>query len=229
MDRALAASGLVVVAIDFRLAPAHPHPAALLDLNYAIRWLKAHAAELGASPARLGAFGSSSGGHQAVLSALRPRDRRYAALPLAEAPEQDASLAYVVAGWPVLDPHARYLYAREAGRAELVRNSEAYWGDEAAMQEGSPTLILERGEPVDLPPVLVVYGTADANVPRAIVDRFVAAYRARGGAAGLALFPGAPHGFGNLVTELPDGRADGASDAARAIEQIKQFVAGQLA
>jgi acetyl esterase/lipase len=219
IDRALAGRGLIVAAIDFRLAPAHPHPAALLDINYATRWLKARAADFGASPEGLGLLGSSSGGHQAVLSALRPRDRRYAALPLAGADALDASAAYVVACWPVLDPHARYLYAREVGRGELVRATEAYFGDEAAMREASPTLILEGDEPVELPAVLVVQATADANVPNRIVERFAAAYRARGGALELAVFPGAEHGFGNRGGPL----------AEQAIEEIGRFLAGQAA
>jgi acetyl esterase len=218
IDRALAACGLVVAAIDFRLAPAHPYPASMLDVNYATRWLKAHAGDFGAVPDRLGSLGSSSGGHQVVLSALRPRDPRYAALPLPEAPELDASVAYVVACWPVLDPHARYLYAREAGRDDLVRASEAYFGDEATMREASPNLILERAEPAELPPVQVVYGDADGNVPQSIVSTFLDRYRTAGGEAELALFPGAPHGFGNRP----------GPDAERAIEQINVFVARQL-
>ena len=219
IDRALAASGMVVAAIDFRLAPAHPYPASIADTNYATRWLKAHAADFGAVPDPLGSLGSSSGGHQVVLSAMRPRDPRYGALELAEASEVDASVAYLIGCWPVLDPLARYRYARGAGRDDLVRASEAYFGDEATMREASPNLILERGESVELPPVQVVYGTADGNVPRTIVDTFDERYRAAGGEAELALFPNAPHGFGNR----------GGPDAERAIEEIKVFVARQLA
>src|SRR5436190_681271 len=82
------------------------------------------------------------------LAALRPRDRRYGALPLVGPPgragaEPDGSLAYVVACWPVLDPHARYHYARRAGLTRLAERSEGYFGDEATMVEASPTLILE--------------------------------------------------------------------------------------
>jgi acetyl esterase/lipase len=202
------------VAIDFRLAPVHPHPAALEDVNFAIRWLKAHAHEFGATPEGLGALGSSSGGHQVVLSALRPRDPRYASLPLPEAPEIDASVAYVVALWPVLDPLARYRYAREVGRADLVAASEAYFGSEAAMAEASPNLILARREEVDLPRVLVVWGTADANVPRAIVEGFVASYEAVGGEVDLAVYADAPHGFANR----------GGPDADAAIARIRRFL-----
>jgi len=44
MDRALAASGLLVVAVDMTLAPEAPYPACVLDANFAVRWLKANAA-----------------------------------------------------------------------------------------------------------------------------------------------------------------------------------------
>jgi acetyl esterase len=219
MDQALAASGLVVAAIDFRLAPAHPYPASISDVNYATRWLKAHAAELGADPRGLGALGSSSGGHMVMLSAMRPRDPRYAALPLPEAPAADATLAYVLALWPILDPYRRYQFARETGRTELVTRTEGYFRTPEAMQEGNPQGVLDRGEPAELPPTLIIQGTADNNLPLDMIERFVASYRAAGGTIELELFPGMPHGFGNT----PGPEAD------RALELMKRFIARQLA
>ena len=62
LDRTLATAGLLVVSIDFRLAPTHPYPAMLEDVNYATRWLKATATALGARPGPVGAVGTSSGG-----------------------------------------------------------------------------------------------------------------------------------------------------------------------
>jgi acetyl esterase/lipase len=55
ISEVLAASGLVVFAPDFRNGtPATPYPASLLDINYATRWLKAHARDVNASPDRVG-------------------------------------------------------------------------------------------------------------------------------------------------------------------------------
>src|SRR5438270_532390 len=79
----LAASGIVVASIDFRMGGADPYPSSLVDINYATRWLKAHAREFNAEPASVGGLGVSSGGHLIMLSAMRPHDERYAALPLA--------------------------------------------------------------------------------------------------------------------------------------------------
>src|ERR1043166_8545915 len=62
MDRALAASGLLVVAIDMTLAPEAPYPACVQDANYGVRWLKTKAAAWKGDPSRIGIYGSSSGG-----------------------------------------------------------------------------------------------------------------------------------------------------------------------
>jgi acetyl esterase len=212
----LAASGIVVLSPDFRMPPEAPYPASMADINLAIRWLKAHAKDLGSRPELVGGFGTSSGGHQILLSAMRPTDARYAALPLAEASGIDARLGYVVSGWGVLDPLARYRLAKEHGHARFVHDHDVFWGSEAAMSEGNPALILERGERVELPPALVFQGTDDEWVPRAQTERFAAAWRKAGGALELALLPGARHSF---FREDPT-----APNSLKAIELIKAFV-----
>ena len=60
-----------------------------------------------------------------MMSAMRTRDPRYAALPLAEGADLTANMTYLLCCWPVLDPYARYLYAQEAGRDRLEASSEA--------------------------------------------------------------------------------------------------------
>src|SRR5579871_2061713 len=94
MDRAIAESGVLVVAVDLTLAPDAPYPACVQDANFAVRWLKTKAASWNGNPAKIGVYGSSSGGHLAELLAMRPRDPRYNAIPLREAPGADASVAY---------------------------------------------------------------------------------------------------------------------------------------
>src|SRR6266513_5451788 len=95
MDRAIAASGALVVAIDMTLAPEAPYPACVQDANYGVRWLKANAASWNGDPSGIGIYGSSSGGHVAELLAMRPRDARYNAIPLSDVPKVDATVAYV--------------------------------------------------------------------------------------------------------------------------------------
>jgi acetyl esterase len=219
LDEALAKSGITVLAIDFRMPPQHRYPASIGDANVATRWLKAHAAEFGSRRDLVGGLGTSSGGHQLLLSALKPTDPRYAALPLSEAPSEDASLPYLVLCWPISDPLARYRMVREKGNTRLVEAHDAWWPSEADMAEGNPQLILERGEAGALPPAILVQGLADDNVTPDMADRFTAAYHARGGQLDLHKFEGQPHTF--IVR-------DPASDASRrATELIRDFVLEQ--
>ena len=214
--KALAQRGILVASIDFRMPPEAPYPASLADINLGSRWLKAHAAQYGGRSDWVGSFGTSSGGHQVLLAAMRPADPRYAALPLSDAPQIDARLAFVISGWGVLDPLLRYELAKQAGNAELMENHHNFWSDAATMVEGNPPRMLGRGEKVDLPPALVFGGDKDEWVPVELMRKFVADYRKAGGKAELQLYEGANHGF---MTGKPE-----APYAAQAIDRMIAFI-----
>jgi len=214
--RAFAESGILVASLDFRMPPEAPYPASLADINLGVRWLKARARLYGSRPDWVGSFGTSSGGHQVLLAAMRPDDPRYAALPLPEAAQIDARVGFVISAWGVLDPLLRYHLAKQAGNAELVENHHAFWGDESAMSEGSPPAILDRGEKVALPPALVFGGDKDEWVPLETMRRLVNGWRKAGGKIELQLYPGAGHGF---MTGKPD-----APCARPAIERMQAFI-----
>jgi acetyl esterase/lipase len=226
----LARSGVVVAALDFRMPPDARYPGSLQDIHYGIRWLKARAGALGGRPDRVGVMGISSGGHQGMLLAVRPHDPRYATLPLpAGAPAVDASVRCAVMCWPVINPLGRYNYARalKAGGPpypdvvdRVLPSHDRYWPSEEAMAEADPVLGLERGERVELPPVLYLQGTADVAHPRPHLDRFVSEYRKAGGQVDLELLEGAAEGF---VNRQPDSPA-----ARHAIARIIEFVHKQL-
>jgi acetyl esterase/lipase len=222
-DEPLAKSGVVVVSLDFRMPPEAGYPASLADVNYAIRWCKARARTLYTRPDMVGILGVSSGGHQAMLTAMRPRDPRYSALPLVARTAVDATVRAVILCWPVIDPLGRYRYAKENQGGTLKKQADnwvqchdRYWTNEAAMAEGNPTLALERGEKVQMPPVLYLQGSADVAHPAPNRDRFLASYRKAGGRVELHLFEGVGEAF---ITNDPTSPA-----ARSAIDKIIEFV-----
>jgi acetyl esterase/lipase len=218
VDERLAASGILVVAIDVRLASEAPYPASVADANYGVRWLKSKAREWKGDPETTGALGSSSGGHVMQLCAMRPRDPRYTAHPLPEAPHLDATLNYLIARSPISDPLARYEQAKKMQREFLIKNSEIYFNPWDAIIEANPQRILERGEPVNLLPMFILQGELDDNVLPAVQEKFVATYRKAGGEIEFEIFKGAEHRWVIKPSENTD----------LAIERMKAFIARQL-
>jgi acetyl esterase/lipase len=218
MDRALAATGLLVVAIDLRLSEEAPYPASVQDASYGVRWLKSKAADWNGDPSRIGVYGSSSGGHVAQLLAMRPGDARYTAIPLPAAPNLDATVAYVATRSPISDPYARFQQAERMKREGMIENSRIYFNPWDTIQEGNPQRILERREPVTLVPMLIMQGALDDNVLPAVQEKFATTYQAAGGVCELTVFEGCEHEW----VARPGPQTD------RAREMVKAFIARQL-
>ena len=192
-DRAIAAAGALVVAIDMTLAPEAPYPACVQDANYAVRWLKSRARTWRGEVSRFGVFGSSSGGHVAELLALRPRDPRYNALPLADAAGVDASVDYLALRSPISNTVARYENAQAMHNAAMVKNNLTFFAPWESIHESNPQEILDRKEPVTLKPWLIMQGALDSNVRPAAQTHFVESYKAAGGACDYSIFAGCEH------------------------------------
>lgn len=211
-DRALASSGLNVMAVDFRQGPDHHHPEGSRDVTGAVRYLRSHAAMLGIDPDSIGVIGSSSGGHLALLAAIEPDADMHRGttirMPdgsLSTASDVSAGVAYVIGLWPVSDPAYRYAYAKEVGRAELVKAHDNYFVTEANMHRASIARVIEAGEAVQaLPAALIVQPGEDANVPRAMTAALVQAYQEAGGYLEYVFFPGQPHGFAHRPSATTD-------------------------
>jgi acetyl esterase/lipase len=218
MDRALAASGLLVVAVDMTLAGEAPYPACVQDANYGVRWLKAKAAGWNGDVSRLGLYGSSSGGHVAELLALRPRDPRYGAIPLADAPDVDATVAWAAMRSPISDTFARYQNAERRKNESMINNNKAFFSPWETIHEANPQEILERKEKVALPPLLIMQGALDDNVLPAFQEKFASTYRAAGGQCDLRLFENSVH----------EWVAESGPQTDKARDTAKAFIARQL-
>jgi acetyl esterase len=222
MDRALAASGLLVVAIDMTLAPEAPYPACVQDANFAVRWLKVNAAKWNGDASKVGVYGSSSGGQVAELLAMRPNDPRYNAIPLPPgdnaATKVDATVAYVAMRSPVSNPFARFKNAEDLKREPMMNNHKVFFSPWESIHESNPQEILERHEKVTLVPFLIMQGALDDNVRPAVQEKFVQTYKAAGGDVQFHVFENSEHEW----VATPGLQTD------KAREMVKAFIARQL-
>jgi acetyl esterase len=218
MDRALAASGLLVIAVDMTLAPEAPYPASIQDANYAVRWIKLKAPSWNGDVSRIGVYGSSTGGHVAELLAMRPHDERYRSIPLPEAPHMDATVAYLALRSPVSNPYARFQNAERMNRVAMVENHKTFFRPWETIHESNPQEILDRREPVTLLPLLIMQGELDDNVLPSIQEHFASTYAAAGGNCEYRVFKGCTHEW--VATPGPQ------THAAR--EMVKDFISRQL-
>lgn len=226
-NEALAKTGVIVAALDFRTHA--PYPASVADIHYAIRWAKTQAASWKGKPDRIGAMGTSSGAHQAMLLGMRPHDARYAALPApAGAGGVDGTLACVIMISPVIDPLGRYLYAKglrsdctppEGVGAQWPPMHEQYWGTEEAMAEGAPARMLARGEKTALPPTLTLRRAYEASHPRPDFDEFIDQYRKAGGSIDVRIVEGEG---GGLLSDLSSQVAE------QTLEEMGKFITKHL-
>lgn len=230
-DRALASSGMTVVALDFRQGGAHPFPASVRDVLSGVRFVRRERVALGVADAPLGIVGGSSGGHLALLAAICPDEPAFRE-PGDPHGTEPATVDYALPLWPIADPLARYRYLEPllAGferrdddplfEPSLLRAAqEAHFGDEPGMARASLPAILRDRRFQHQPPIWVAHPEHDRNVTVAMSEELVAAYREAGGEAELEVFPGVGHSFANYAGEASE----------RCVERMRSFVARCLA
>jgi acetyl esterase/lipase len=218
MDRAIASSGVLVVAIDMTISGEAPYPACIQDASYGIRWLKTRAAEWKGDASTLGLYGSSSGGHVAEMLMLRPNDKRYNAIPLEGSAKADTSVLYVATRSPISDTFARYEQAVRKPNENLQKASKTFFNPWETIHEGNPIEILQRKEPVTLRPLLVMQGALDDNVLPAAQEKFVKTFKASGGDVQFHVFENAVH----------EWVAEPGPQTTAAQEMVKAYIARQL-
>ena len=202
--RALAnATGAIVAGVEYRLAPEHRFPAALDDSLAAIRWLAAHAGELGGDGSRLALAGDSAGGNLAAVAARRLRGE----LPIAL-----QALIY-----PVTDAGANLPSYREFsdGHGLTAATMHRFWklyldGSDGSHPDASP---LRAGDLAGVAPALVL--TAEEDVLRDEGEAYAAALRDAGVEVELVRWPGSIHGFFRWLHATAEARA--AVDAVAAV------------
>lgn len=218
MCHLLAQRGLTVFSLDFRCGPQFQHPAASSDIAAGIRFFRGQAGDLGIDPDKIGLIGSSSGGHLVLYTALQPNSALHQTTPAFEGASEDASVMYVIALWPVSNPLARFEYALEVGRTELVRAHQGYFGSRDVMHQASVQRVLRSREFTHLPPVFVVQPGEDANVPQSMTNDLLVAFQNVGHEAEYLHMPGLPHAFAY----------EASSDTDQCADSVWEFIQRQL-
>ena len=184
----LAGRGYVAATITYRLAPAHPFPAAVQDCKVAVRWLRANAAKYHINPTRIGVTGGSAGGHLAQFLGVTAGVKEFEG---EGNPEQSSAVNCVVNFYGPSDFTKSYGKSVDAAqvlplflggnleekRREHIVASPLYWV--------TP----------DAAPTLCVHGTNDDHVAYEQATWIVERLKASGVEAELLTMQGAGHGF----------------------------------
>jgi acetyl esterase/lipase len=183
----LVAAGIMVASVDYRLAPRDPWPDQIIDVECAVRFLRAHAADLGIEPDRIAALGTSAGGQLASLLGM-------------------AAVAHEWDQGPYLDQSSRVdVVVDQFGPADLTATD---WPHDTAVMirrvfGAYPTPanpVLKAASPVTYAaaadaPFLIVQGTDDQVVPLSQSEELASRLRAAGVPVQLVLVARGRHGL----------------------------------
>ena len=185
----LARRGIATIALSYRLAPTYRFPAPLDDVRHGLRWVRAHAGELGIDPGRLALLGLSAGAHLALLAHVARGVPELAPdLPSELGGVSEDVRAIVVHYGPFDLSRSRAFPDGIDPTAELLGPRSA---DPAWVRLASPTEHAAQA----IAPVLLVHGTAVTVVSYRQSVRMHEALLAAGKQAELLLLDGAPHAF----------------------------------
>ncbi|WP_327287790.1 alpha/beta hydrolase [Streptomyces sp. NBC_01198] len=204
--RTLAAeAGCLVATVGYRLAPEHPFPAAVHDCHTALRWVAAHAAEIGADPGRIAVGGDSAGGNLAAAVTLLARGDAAVQLvgqllvyPNTDQLADDASMRDNADPW-LFNLHSVAWYTRH-----YLANPA-----DAADPLASPLRADDLG---GLPPALVI--TAEYDPLRDQGEAYARRLAAAGVPVELTRYPGMVHGF-FAMAGVVDAATTATTQAAR--------------
>lgn len=181
----LAGRGMVAITVEYRVSSRHDVKVedCVEDAKSAMRWVRAHAGDLGIDPERIAAGGGSAGGHLAAAMAT---------VEGFDGPGEDASISAKPNAMILFNPAlalAPLADGRGEGNAKLAGLRERFRGDAAAV---SPVHHVKAGQP----PAIVFFGTNDSLLEGA--REFERLYKEAGNRCEMKTYEGQGHGFFNF-------------------------------
>jgi pectinesterase len=204
--------------IYYRLAPTNRWPACSDDVNTAIRWVKAHAAEYKGDPDRIALLGYSAGGHLVTLAGTHPEKPNAILKFLHLTSKTSTEVQAVVAFAPPTDLVADN--ERRGGLSTSMQNLFEFGTTNltdsvrAELKRNSPLTYVKPG----LPPFLLINGTADKTVPFGQTENFYKALKAAKVDATLLPITEGQHRIADWKKFVPDWQ-----------QQLKQWLEDKLA
>jgi acetyl esterase/lipase len=215
-SRIAAELGLLVVSVDYRLAPEHPFPAGLEDCYTALEWIHRNAVDLGVDPARVAIGGDSAGGGLAACLAQLAHDRG------------ELRVGFQLLVYPMLDDRT-VLRTDHAGTGDFIWTPvsnrygwTAYLGHEPREEEPRPYAVAARRPDLSgLPPAWIGVGDLDLFHSEDLV--YAERLKVAGVPCELVEVPGMYHGADDFF----DGRAESMTQFRRSmLAALRRGVAG---
>ncbi len=193
-----AGGGLVVVSVDYPLAPEHPFPAAPEACLEVTAWVIDHAEELGLHPRRVAVGGDSAGANLAAVVSLLARDRG------------GPAVAFQLLVYPVVDQLASFPSVKENGEGYLLTSAAMAWfsshyAGDTEIDERDPMMSpIYSAELAGLPPALVI--TAEYDPLRDEGEAYALRLRQAGVPVQSTCYDGMIHGFFSMTKVTPRAR-----------------------
>ncbi|MBB5918648.1 acetyl esterase [Nocardia transvalensis] len=189
------ATGALVISVDYRRAPEHPFPAAVIDADTVLRWIATHAEEIGGDPTRIAVAGDSAGGNLATVAALLARDHA------------GPRIAMQLLMYPMLDPTRSAPSHRENAHGYFTTADHLRWYWRQYLPDGTstdPHAAPLLADPSGLPPAHIV--TAEYDPLRDEGEAYAHHLAAAGVAAEIHRYDDMFHGFMTMSDNLPTAR-----------------------
>jgi acetyl esterase len=190
-------AGVQVLAVDYRLAPEHPFPAAAEDAFAAYAWAGANAARFGVEPARIGVGGDSAGANLAAVTCLQARE------------EEVPAPAMQLLIYPVTTATEEMPSRRSFSEGFLLTKNDMDWFEDRylppGVDRGDPRVsVLEVDDLGELPYAYVA--TAGFDPLRDEGEAYALRMREAGVRVTLRRHPGLVHTYANLTAICPSAR-----------------------